>query len=77
MAVTQTSANKAGFGLTAVKDDAGFYYLPWGAVGIYFGSGTPDHIPVAKASLCIDVENAIIYIATDAAGTWASLGSQS
>lgn len=76
MAVTQTTADKAGWTLIAQKDVGGFYYSTLGSIRVYTGSGAPTHVaPIG--SWCIDKVAPTIYVNTDGSTTWATWGSQS
>ena len=81
MAVTQVLADKAGFSNIAVKDVLGYYYLSFGSVRFYQGSGSPNGIITTTAlcpigSLYLDVAAAKLYIMTVTTGTWVVVGTQ-
>ena len=43
MAVVQTTNDRAGIGMSAVKDSDGYWYIPWiGGTRLYSGAGTPN-----------------------------------
>jgi len=78
MAVTQTTANKAGISNISQADSDGYYYLPFGDARLYVGTGTPNAIITAPAgSLYIERGAGKLYINTDASTTWAVAGAQS
>ncbi len=80
MSVVQTVSDRGGLAQVAIADSDGYYYLQFGAVRLYTGSGDPNAIITApKGSLYnrVDAGNVTIYNNTDAGTTWATLGSQS
>lgn len=71
MAVTQTTDDRKSIVLNAQTDSDGYYYILFGPVRLYFGSGTPNGVITApKGSLYIDRGNAKIYQNSDASTTW-------
>ena len=71
MSVTQTTADKKGISPICQKDALGYYYVPFGPVRLYFGTGDPDGIITAPiGSMYIDVTSARVSFADDAAGSW-------
>jgi len=77
MAVSQTTANKAGISNISQADSDGYYYTPFADVRIYVGTGSPHTIITAPiGSLFIERGSGVLYINTNAGTTWAVVGTQ-